>query len=685
MRKNFVLILVCVLVVLCMTACLIACEDNPQNVVPTPLPTPSDGTTENNDTPTTTTPDTSTEDTTHSHQYLKSVNGSTFTMSCSCGDSLKGYRIQFVWAEDGSNAEEGIEVGWIDQNNHEYSATTNSDGYVEALQLLDDSYTLYINEDSLPSFGSTKYWVDSAKFSSQTNGVGLIIPLVSVSSLGDAGSLSVSDSSYDYYSIELNKTYIATVNNANEKIWFSLQNGSFGKYTVDATYSSDVDVTLSRYFGSIYYVNPSSDKAAVAENNKLTYTVIVNDANQNSLFCLSAPNASSYPLSVPFSVTITYVPEITPVTASTFVAPSHFQTESSTYTYYVVNERNENEITEITVNSLAPVSGVEKCQDVEGSVINDLSSQEMETMQLRADGYYYTTDNKLVYVRLDAESEFFYNSPTLTLANYLETSGLKTIYTVKLRDIEYDYITRWDDYFGFIQAYTALANSDGLYPLTEEMFEYLQAIAPKENQTANVLLCTYPRQVSNFTVGSGTESAPYVLDLNGQTFGNYNLSIAEGGKVYLTLNGDMDVSLTFNSNVKAMVSATSTYNGEYVYVNGTKTITFETKDGSAINFILNIKEYNDPYYIEMGQNQYSMEPNTSTEKMFTAPSAGSYEISVSTSAVTVTVTKNGQDPVVLDGTSTFELNEGDSLYFSIESTQTIVINYTLTVETTLEN
>ncbi len=622
----------------------------------------------------------------HSHNYLKVPNGATFTMTCSCGDVLKGYRIQFVWAEDGSNAEDGIEVSWIDQNNNKVTATTNADGYVENLELTADSYALSINEKTLPVFGSEKYWVNDSAFATQYNGVGLTIPLIEVKELGTKDSLSVGDNTYDYYNIQLNKAYVATLKNANEKIWFLVENDTYGKYTVDATFANDVDVTMQRYYGSVYYVNPNPDsKIDVSEKNKMTYTVIVTDANQHSLFCLSAPSEATYPVTVPFSVSITYTPEIESVSTPTLVKPTHFQTEGATYTYYTVNERDNNKVETHVVESLKPVQGVEKCADVEGSVIKDLTAEQLETIQLRADGYYYTSDNKLVYAKLDVNTEFFLDT-TLTIANFLGTSGSKDIYSVSETHPEYGYYTRMDNYFGFVQAYAALVNSDGLYPLTKELYDYLNIVAKKEHQDVAILLCTYPKQVNNFTVGSGTESTPYVLDLNEQTFGNYSVSIPSGGKVYLTLNAtELEVALTFNSNVKVMVGSSTEYNGTCVKVEGSKTITLETKDGSALDFVLTVKKYRNPKVLEVGTNQDSLEPNSGAKKEFVAPTAGSYDISVSTSAVTVTVTQTGEDPVELNGTLTIVLAEGETLAFRIASNADITIEYNIYIVETPEN
>ncbi len=624
------------------------------------------------------------------HSYSKVVDGNTFKMVCPCGDYLTGYRIQFVYAEDGSQAEDGIEVSWVGANGVAHTAQTDDFGYVEVLTLTEKSYKITVKESTLPVINGVEYKYNSNEFSTQTDGIGLIIPLMEIHEPLEKNEIAVQtgvtsdgwqiSTSYYCYTIDLNNTYVATINSATDKVWFLVNNEGFGKYTIDATMASELNVTIDRYYGTLYYITPTPDENVdKSQHNKLTYKVVYTDATQTSMFCISVENATSYPVKIPFTVNVTYQAEDQNITASTMVTPTHFQTQTSQHVYYTT-ERGTDALIENFANSLVPI-GIEKWADVEGSVIKDLTADQLTTLQLR-DGFYYTSDNQLVYVKLKAPSIF----DATTLAGFLDYSARFDIYEVTARD-EYGCLIRWDNYFGFVQAYAALANSDGLYPLTKEMYDYLQIVATKEHQGVEALLCTYPSQTINWTEGNGSQSSPYVITLGEQTFGNYKMSLVAGGKVYLTLNGNMDVALTFNSNVKVTYGET-TYNGEFVTVNGSVTVVFETKDGSALDFVVKVEEYNDPYYLQVGENKVEALPNAEIYYEFIAPTAGTYDISASALTVRVTLLTNIatsiEEGVVITDTYSITLTEGQSIYFITQTDMTTDVEFSLYVEQALE-
>ncbi len=626
----------------------------------------------------------------HTHEYERVIDGSTFTMTCSCGDTLQeGYRIQFVYAEDGSKADEGIVVRWVDASNNKHVATTNSLGYVEATGLELDSYTLEIDEDTLPTINGLKYFYNATAFTSQQKGVGLIIPLsagnqpLNANDENITGRLVDANGNDDYsnlYQIELNKTYVATLTSAEDKIWYSVINDGFGKYTIDATAASGVEISLERRFANSGYVNPSPDSNVDASvQNKLTYTVVYQDRDLTSTLTIQASNATSYPVSIPFSVSITtQIDESLNVGKYTMIVPEFFETKDNTYIYYT-EERGSGLLIENEYASLLPVDGVAKCQNVEGGTINSISADQVENLQLLQDGYYYTADNKLVYAKIDASSIF----SSTTLARYLADSASAgttnfAIYNMAEKNEEYGYYTRRDNYFGFVQAYAALTNSDGLYPLTHEMYQYLKEVAEKEKQDVASLLCVYSTQTNSFASGDGTESNPYAVELSNQTLGNYSLSIAQDGKVYVTLSGNMEITLTFNSSVKATINQASYQ--EPLTVNGSVTVVFETTDGSALDFVLKIEKYDNPYYLEVGTNDVSIIANAKCGFEFIAQDSGEYTVSVSSATVSASAYKQGETPTVLNGTHTVTLESGESLFFTIESETSVEVSIYITLE-----
>ncbi len=607
----------------------------------------------------------SSEATPHSHDYSKVEEGFTFKFECSCGDILKGYRIQFIYAEDGSEADSNIEVSWIDKKGNEFTAKTDEFGYVETLKLPEDSYTLSVNESTLPTVGKERYRFNVTDYKEQSNGIGFVIPLFIASEPLDSQTLSLQNSTnsipnkeYDSKVIELNKTYFAAFNSSSTILWYSVQNGTFGKYTVDFSFGTDVEIEFYRYFGSVYYLNPIPDKKVETNgNNKFTYKVVYSDVNQNSLLCLKVKKAPSYPVMTFFSVTITYAPEDVNINTSTAISPTHFETEVCDYTYYVKDSRGN--VSELVTSSYKPVSGVPKCSDVDGLVV-DLTEEQQSKMTLRSDGYYYTADNSLVYAKIDAPSIF----ETSTLASALKDSALAGYADFMKYHIfeynEYECCTRRDDYFGFVQAYALLVNKDGLYPLTEEMKVYLEHMVSSEKHELYEMLCTYSTQSNAWDQGDGTQANPYLLALSETKFGAYRISIPANGKVYVTFSGNAKIVLDYDDTV--ICSA----NGEYLAVNGTEIVEFSSKDGSAVNFYLSIDKYDDPSILEIGENEVIARPKEELIYKFTAPAQGTYKITLSTIETVIYLDSNHKEK--FDESKTYTLSKGETLELYVSTT-----------------
>ncbi len=607
----------------------------------------------------------SSEEPPHVHSYSKIEEVLTFKLECSCGDIAKGYRIQFIYAEDGSEADPDIEVSWIDKNGNEFTAKTNDFGYVEALQLPDETYKLSVNEDTLPVFGGERYKFNANDYKEQLNGIGLTIPLFIASEpLGiqplnlQNSNNSIPNGDYDCNLIELNKSYFAKFNSSSTVLWFSVQNGRFGQYTVDFSLGNDVEIEFYRYFGSIYYLNPSPDKnVEISGNNKFSYKVVYNDANQNSLICFKVKKANSYPVMTSFTVTITYEPEDVNIKTTTSILPTHFETEVCDYTYFVKDSRGN--VSELSTKSLKPVGGVQKCDDVDGLPV-DLTKEQQSKMTLRADGYYYTDDDSLVYVKIDAPSIF----GTSTLASALLDSALSGYADFVKYHVfeynEYECCTRRDNYFGFVQAYALLANKDGLYPLTEEMKNYLNHMVKSEKRELYEMLCSYSTQSNSWEQGDGTQENPYFLALSESKFGAYRICIPANGKAYVSFSGNMKIVLSHDENV------ISSENGEYLAVNGAKTVEFSSKDGSAVNFYLSIDKYDDPSILELGENEVTARPNEELIYKFTAPSQGNYKFSISTEGTVIYLDSN--HTTLFDESKTYTLTEGETLELYVSTT-----------------
>ncbi len=426
----------------------------------------------------------------HEHSYSSVTTEYTFLKQCSCGEVKKdGYRVQIVYEADGSEADEGITVVWKSKTTgSEVFSETDEFGYAEKLNLTEDEYEIYLYDNTMPSINGVVCTYDKSGFSTQQNGVGLTIPIFAENKPSNANDPTVTgrlSTTEDRFDIQLNKKYVAQINSAEDFVWYTVQNEGVGKYTVAVDSVADNTVSLNRYAANIAYVaeqpDPNQDTSV---QNKLTYTVVESDKLQDSTFKMQVLDAPSYPVYVPFTVSITYVPEYTPASTQ-YVAPSRFTTEADTYTYQV-EERGGQTVYDVTVDCLSPTVDVEACADVTDKTVTALTADLLDELTLDEDGFYRLANGTLVYAKINATSIF----ETYTLLTYIE-SGNRTIYIVSEYDAEYEYATKREDYFGFVTAYAGLCNGDGVYGLTEELKDYLTIVARKEHRGLEELLCFY--------------------------------------------------------------------------------------------------------------------------------------------------------------------------------------------------
>ncbi len=612
----------------------------------------------------------------HVHSYQRIEDEHTFKSQCSCGVLEPGYKVQLVYAEDGSYADAGINVVWKDKKTgKEVYRTTDDFGYVENLNLTENEYELYLYEDSLPEVNGIIYTYDRSAFKKQTNGIGLkigLFPSHEPSNINDPSVTGRLTSTEDRYSIELDKTYIAEFKNTTDEIWYTVQNRGLGKYTVSVNTATDCVVNISRHAANIAYVQEEPDsKVDASTPNKLTYTVVASDGSGDSTFKLSLPSAPFYPIEIPFSVSITYVP-VYDEADRIFVQPTHFKTLPSTYTYYV-SERGTGELEAVTVDSLSPILGTKKWQDIPGAKISSISQEKVSGMNLGDDGYYYTAEGEMVYARIDAPSIF----EASTLATLIDTNTSYSKYRVAEYDPEYEYITKNEDYFGFVMAYNALTNSDGIYPLTEEMHRFLSYLAKKEHASLNQLLCLYNVIITDWTNGSGTEADPYQITVNDSGFGSYKLTVPEADAAYVTLNGNEEVTVSASfKNLKITANGAEYTQSFHLSVNGSITLKIESVDGKAQDVTLSIEKYIDPSVLSVGDNSLTAPNGTQQSYSFTPTEAGEYNISISSSStVTVIVTVNGET-YVLGATE-----EGDG-HIAYSATVSLSVDDTVTIKAT---
>ena len=109
-----------------------------------------------------------------------------------------------------------------------------------------------------------------------------------------------------------------------------------------------------------------------------------------------------------------------------------------------------------------------------GSVLTDLDITDPTlSVTLGDDGYYYTTDGSLVYIRINSVGTSNYLDVPITLIAGLVDNNIGTNFGGYVYDEGGNFVGKYS-YNNMIQAYMEHCDSNGVYPLTQEMAEAIK-------------------------------------------------------------------------------------------------------------------------------------------------------------------------------------------------------------------
>ena len=272
------------------------------------------------------------------------------------------------------------------------------------------------------------------------------------------------------------------------------------------------------------------------------------------------------------------------------------------------------------------------------------------------------------------------------------------------RDIILDNGTK--NYTKFLEEYEKYCNSDGVYGVTEELKVFLEnyfyankawiesclsSTQVLDDESGWMFACGYYADVADSYKkpwnGKGTESDPYSLTANGETY-EYYAKIQENSSLfysYAIKNSQKEVHVyvkTTNEN------AVFVYNEKEYVVNEKGLVYLEvdlgdgmatrnpnefvfemkSKDGAAINFVFEVGIREDTVAgdaLILGENTVEVLESSYVACSFTAPEDGSYTFTCKEEKAWIEY--NGKDYKGSDGTITFTITlaEGEKLKFDV--------------------
>ncbi|MBQ8302512.1 MAG: Ig-like domain-containing protein [Clostridia bacterium] len=117
---------------------------------------------------------------------------------------------------------------------------------------------------------------------------------------------------------------------------------------------------------------------------------------------------------------------------------------------------------------------ITKCDLPEGSVLTDLSvTNKNLSVELREDGYYYTNDGKLVYLRINSISDRAYLDVSIAFIAGLVDPNFGQNFGGYVYDSEGNFVDKYS-YNEMLAEYYENLDSTGVYPLTAELAEAIK-------------------------------------------------------------------------------------------------------------------------------------------------------------------------------------------------------------------
>ena len=481
---------------------------------------------------------------------------------------------------------------------------------------------------------------------------------------------------YNRYMLSVDTYYTAELNDLGE-FWFQFGVPEAGQYAV-VVYNTPANTTLERYDGNSQYVNPQIMQGRTLENGNLITTVNCGEQYYNpewiSVGCIRGEAAAI----VQFTIVKVGEPAWMP---------------SNVYQNVEAQQIND----------------VKAPEGAKGTKATEVPYETTGIYLDKTTGWYCMPSGEVIYAAISMKAERQFGGGTIAFTDLLNEGSASNfrIYKGKLPTgdyLIYDYTSMFmadpeltgENYNQ--NSYQAQANSDGLYPVTQELYEFLKvhaannnpAIPPEAENAENAWLsvCYYYEVLQE-----GSEGNPYVQTEVGTFTATRYSKFAPVYYTFLHTPADgtttnVTYSITINTDgVTLLLNGVQYQNKDGVLgiqnvlfeSNGTKGTTFQlsTVDMNLMSIEVTV-QYADgsaqaPYTATLGEQSLSCSPvlcEDGTTKY------ESFYVYTATESGTLTLTSNEEMNLIMrtseENTATFD--EGSAI-LTVAAGETVLIYF----------
>lgn len=329
-------------------------------------------------------------------------------------------------------------------------------------------------------------------------------------------------------------------------------------------------------------------------------------------------------------------------------------------------------------------------EEVRGSIVAiPVEGVETEVVAvLGDDGYYHlgSKDGDVIYVAFGVANRLILDGNFLAANLYGDLENINVPVPAGQPGSEFNDYTKYN-YVPFVTTYIDLCNSDGMYPVNEEIKLFLErfttykSLVPSDKEVIAENSWLYPCYTykANIDVadaeGEGTEASPYVLD----EVTSYAVSLAANETVYIKV--DVAATIVFTVEDSAIKA---TYNGEEYSTftaDGPFTFSFTSSSAAEFDFTLEYKEgtIHAPLIIGSGQNENITIGGGETVYYTFKDGTGTYSIYTGSNSKDAVLVWDGEEYTTANGFSkVVEMTE--NVVFGIKNPGTTTRKFTIIIE-----
>ena len=371
------------------------------------------------------------------------------------------FKVSLVWkgnafTQSNYSGITGIQAQWTDVETKEvYRAAFDKDGVAKSPELDGDYRVTLVNLPEGYTYEPNIYEANN-DFKEVTISLYQLTP-ITLNAEPYAGAPFRGEYFYELNSLG---AYRVNLKSVYDKVFFRFYPDKNGMYTVtsmvDVT-ANEINPIMELYNGNSQYISPTpaltqdggASENSYTKNFMMGYNISPSEVGNVMIFRLfsTCRNADAYPLTVDFILD----------------RDGDFANSYDAAEDIMPNEKFD----EVPGDVLNPAGTFTFCARRPGVVNRKLDQR---AVKLYDDGYYYyydsLTDTRLerVYAQLrgrtEVSDESFYSGSHVRLNNILGTDGVARNY---------------EDFIRGENGYGAHCNGDGVYPVTEELKEFLQA------------------------------------------------------------------------------------------------------------------------------------------------------------------------------------------------------------------